>query len=478
MFVGTGSDTGKSFITTGFCRLLKKMGHAPAPFKAQNMSLNSFATFDGFEIGRAQAVQAVACGLSAHTDMNPILLKPSGQHQSQIVLHGKPLGNTTAKVYFDDDKKQLFKEAQKAFDRLRARYSPVVMEGAGSISELNLKHRDLTNMRMAAYADASVYLVADIDKGGVFATVYGTMALLEPWEKKLIKGVIINKFRGDAALFDKGRTMIESLIGVPVVGVLPYAKDIYIEEEDSMSLKSKPKTYTQGRVKVAVVQCPYLSNYTDFTVLERDDRVALYYSDDPVMIAEADIIILPGSKNTIADLQFMREQGIVQVLLNAFQKGKQIIGICGGYQMLGKTIADPHQVEGSIQKTIGLGIIPMDTVLKKGKQTQQVVFYFDTSKQPCKGYEIHCGDSTFRTPVDALLQVNGKPEGVQIKGCWGTYLHGFLDNALVVNALLAPFTQKTFDFDYERYKQDNYDRLATLIETHLDVDYILKTLKS
>ncbi|MEM6831969.1 MAG: cobyric acid synthase, partial [Bacteroidota bacterium] len=242
MIVGTASDVGKSLVVTGICRWLLNKGYQPAPFKAQNMSLNSFATHDGLEIGRAQAVQAEACKISCTTEMNPILLKPSSHHTSQIVLNGKPIGDQTAKAYFlGNDKEKLFEEAKKSFNKLSDQYQPIVMEGAGSISELNLKHRDIVNMRMAQAAEACVYLVADIDKGGVFGSVYGTIELLEDWEKKLLKGIIINKFRGDITLFQKGRQMMEELTGYPVLGVLPYDSDVYLEQEDSVALKEKNK---------------------------------------------------------------------------------------------------------------------------------------------------------------------------------------------------------------------------------------------
>lgn len=264
MFVGTGSDVGKSLLVTGVCRIFKQLGYAPAPFKAQNMSLNSYATPDGLEIGRAQAVQAEACGIPCATEMNPVLLKPSSKNSSQVILHGKPIGDQTAKSYFlGNNKAELFTEVKKAFRKLSERYNPIILEGAGSISELNLKHRDIVNMRMAEVANANVYLVADIDKGGVFASVYGSIALLEPWEKALVKGIIINKFRGDADLFKEGKTIIEKLTGVPVIGIVPYAKDIYIEEEDSLGLAKKNFNTTTNLVNIAVVLLPYLSNYTD-----------------------------------------------------------------------------------------------------------------------------------------------------------------------------------------------------------------------
>ena len=308
MFVGTGSDVGKSIIATGFCRIFLQDGYHPAPFKAQNMSLNSYATPDGLEIGRAQAVQAEAAGIPCHTDMNPILLKPQSDHTSQVVLNGKPVGNQSAGSYFrQEGREELRREVHAAFDRLAAKYSPIVMEGAGSVSEMNLRKIDLVNMPMAMYAKADVILVADIDRGGVFASVYGSIMLMTEEERKHVKGIIINKFRGDIELFKEGVKIIEDLCHVPVLGVVPYFTDIHIEEEDSVALSQRTKVKGQRskvkgqrtKVNIAVVLLRHMSNFTDFDVLEQDERVHLYYTNNPADIEEADIIILPGSKSTI-----------------------------------------------------------------------------------------------------------------------------------------------------------------------------------
>ena len=290
MFVGTCSDAGKSVINAAFCRIFKQDGYQPAPFKAQNMSLNSYSTPEGGEMGRAQVVQAEACGISPHTDMNPILLKPTNDKSSQVVLNGKPVGNMSAKDYFgiQNQKEELFKEAIEAFKRLEARYNPIVLEGAGSISELNLRDRDITNMRMAIAAGASTYLVADIDRGGVFGSVYGTIALLRPEERVLMKGVIINKFRGDASLFEEGRRLLKELTGIPVVGVIPWFRDIKIEEEDSVALDMKNNTYKDGKINVAIILLKRMSNFTDFDVLEMDPRFNPYYTNNIDEIEKAD----------------------------------------------------------------------------------------------------------------------------------------------------------------------------------------------
>ncbi len=479
MFVGTGSDVGKSMMVTGICRLLKRKGYAPAPFKAQNMSLNSFVTPDGLEIGRAQAVQAEACKIDCSTDMNPILLKPSGANKSQVVLHGKPIGDQTIREYFlGDNKVHLLEEALSAFSRLQNRYNPIVLEGAGSISELNLKHRDIVNMRMAKAANAHVYLIADIDKGGVFASVYGSIALLEPWEKQLVKGIIINKFRGDVSLFEEGKTILEKLTGIPVLGIVPYAKDIYIEEEDSVALQTKNNAAQEGKVNIAVVLLPYISNYTDFNVLEKDPRTHLYYADTPERIKDADVIIIPGSKNTIQDLLFLRQKGIAETILVAHQAGKKIIGICGGYQMLGKYVEDPLGVETEIKAIPGLGILPIATQLTAKKTTIQCNFTFKEYGETCSGYEIHMGETISET--EAPLNIIGEAtEGFLQGNCWGTYIHGILDNAVVIEDLLSTFSVEKRDtiFDYQAYKEENYDKLADLLEEHLDIEAMVSEMQ-
>ena len=290
MLVGTGSDVGKSILATAFCRIFRQDGYRPAPFKAQNMALNSFATPEGLEIGRAQAVQAEAAGIPCHTDMNPLLLKPQSDHTSQVVLNGRPIGNRSAYEYFRrEGREELRGEVCAAYDRLAARYNPIVLEGAGSISEINLRDTDLVNMPMALHAGADVFLVGDIDRGGVFASVYGSLALLRPEERRLVKGIFVNKFRGDLRLFESGVKMMEDLCGIPVLGVIPYYKDIVIEEEDSVSLAAKSMEARQGKVNVAIVLLRHLSNFTDFNALEQDPRVHLFYTNNTRELAKADI---------------------------------------------------------------------------------------------------------------------------------------------------------------------------------------------
>ncbi|BDS11186.1 cobyric acid synthase [Aureispira anguillae] len=481
MFVGTASDVGKSVLCAGICRLLKQDGYHPAPFKGQNMSNNSYATPDGLEIGRAQAVQAEAAQILPQTDMNPILLKPSSNQTSQLVINGKPCGKQSAFSYFKkDNRAKLFEVVLEAFNRLNKNYAPIVIEGAGSISELNLKSRDITNMRLAIACDAATFLVADIDKGGVFASVYGSIALLSPEEKQQIKGIIINKFRGDIRLFEDGKKIIEELTGIPVVGVVPYFKDIYIEEEDAVSLAQKSTVSKKNAINIAVVLLERISNFTDFNRLERDSRVHLYYSDVPSEIEQADIIILPGSKNTIADLINIRKKGLVRSIYQAYQKGKKIIGICGGYQMLGQSIEDPYQVEGTQRSIPGIGLLPIQTVMEKEKTTVQCQFKFKGLKDWCKGYEIHMGVST---PVAGLPQPlnelkNGKKEGYFLnQACWGSYIHGIFDNPAIIDDLLEGLThQKETPIDSERFKNEQFDKLATVLRESLDIEYIKSTI--
>jgi adenosylcobyric acid synthase len=479
MFVGTASDVGKSVIATGFCRILKQDGYGPAPFKAQNMSLNSYVTPDGLEIGRAQAVQAEAAGIPCSSDMNPVLLKPTGDSMSQLVLHGKPAGNQSAWEYFmQHDKAALWEEVKAAFDRLSQRSNPVVMEGAGSISELNLKRRDITNMRMALHAGAAVYLVADIDKGGVFGSVYGTLALLPPEEKALVKGIIINKFRGDARLFEGGRAQLEQLTGVPVTGVLPYYRHIHIEEEDSVALPQKQRAAQPGVLNIAVVLLPHLSNFTDFLLLERTEQLNLYYTDSAQELGKADIIIIPGSKNTIADLQHIRANGIAAAIQQARQRGRVVIGICGGYQMMGLTVADPHGVEGPPRTEPGLALLPVHTVLATEKTTQRRRFRFGEDGPWCEGYEIHMGQTTTEQPRPLAYTDDHSPDGYRLSAaCWGTYMHGILDNSSVVQHLLQQCGRDIPLFDYPAFKERQYDLLAQHIRQHIDLPAIYHSLK-
>lgn len=480
MLVGTGSDVGKSVLCTGLCRIFLQDGYRPAPFKAQNMALNSYATPDGFEIGRAQAVQAEACKLPPHTDMNPLLLKPNSEHTTQVVLNGKPIGNRSAYAYFrKEGREELRTAVNEAFDRLSARYNPVVMEGAGSVSEINLRDSDLVNMPMARHADADVILVADIDRGGVFASCYGSVMLQTPEDRKRIKGIIINKFRGDIRLFEEGRKMIEELCGVPVLGVVPMFHDIVIDEEDSVALEKKQTSLSEHKVNVAVVLLRHISNFTDFNILERDERVNLFYTNNVSDIERADIIILPGTKATLDDLYELRRNGVAKAIIRAHHDGKQVIGICGGYQMLGQTVNDPDGIEGSVASLPGLGLLNIDTTMTADKTTEQVEFSFEG--QRCVGYEIHQGRSTWSREGKA----SSLPSVVREGTCMGTYIHGFLDNMAVLDYLLSPFadqastdSQAVVQESVEEFRNRQYDLLADHLRQYVDIDKLYAILTS
>ena len=484
MLAGPGSDVGKSIIATAFCRIFRQDGYNPAPFKAQNMALNSFATPDGFEIGRAQAVQAEAAGVTCHTDMNPLLLKPQSDHTSQVVLNGKPIGNRDAYDYFrKEGREELRTEVNAAFDRLAAKYNPIVMEGAGSIAEINLRETDLVNMPMAKHAKADVILVGDIDRGGVFASVYGSLMLLEPDERKLVKGIIINKFRGDIRLFEPGVKMLEQLCGIPVLGVLPYYKDIHIEEEDSVSLASKSLKAEQGMINIAVVLLRHISNFTDFNVLERDPRVHLFYSNNPEELAKADIIIIPGSKSTIDDMHELWRNGAAQAILKAHRNGSSVLGICGGYQMMGQRILDPYHIEGDVEMLPGLGLLPAVTEMGTEKVTRQTKFSLYGRSEIMSGYEIHMGttvriDGSTASPLNKLE--DGNTDGFMVSPtCMGTYIHGILDNQPFIDFLLEPHIQKTKSletFDYHKFKEQQYDKLAEHARQYLNIPLVYDIL--
>lgn len=477
MLAGTGSDVGKSILATGLCRIFLQDGYHPAPFKAQNMALNSYATPDGLEIGRAQAVQAEAAGIPCHTDMNPLLLKPNSDHTSQVVLNGKPVGNKSAYEYWRNDP-ALREEVHAAYDRLAAKYNPIVMEGAGSISELNLRDHDLVNLPMARYADAAVILVADIDRGGVFASCYGSIKLQTPEDQQRIKGIIINKFRGDLRLFDEGRKMLEEICGVPVLGVVPYFKDIFIDEEDSVALekKSLPSNGGAGSISIAVVLLRHISNFTDFNTLERDPRVNLFYTNNVSDLSRADIIILPGTKATLDDLMELRRNGCAQAIQRAHRDGKMVIGICGGYQMLGQTVSDPDGIEGAIPSLPGLGLLPIHTTMTPEKTTRQVTFKFNG--HDCQGYEIHQGVSD---TSEAILQTDH---------CIGTYIHGFLDNAPVIEHILKGTmkgeevknenvkSEKCKELSPAEFKEVQYNKLADHVRRYVDIPRLYELLES
>lgn len=474
MLAGTGSDVGKSIIATALCRIFVQDGYSPAPFKAQNMALNSYATPDGLEIGRAQAVQAEAARVPCHTDMNPLLLKPNSEHTTQVVLNGKPIGNRSAYDYFrKEGREELRRSVCDAFDRLALRHNPIVMEGAGSISEINLRESDLVNMPMARHAGAKVILVADIDRGGVFASAYGSVMLQTPEDRQRIRGIIVNKFRGDLRLFEKGRQMLEDVCGVPVLGVVPMFKDIVIDQEDSMDVPTSHKEGRQGCLAVAVVLLRHISNFTDFNMLERDERVNLFYTNNVKDIEQADIVIIPGTKATLDDLMELRRNGVAQAIVRAHKASKMVIGICGGYQMLGQMITDPDGVEGSIARLPGLGLLNTTTQMTAGKVTRQVEFDFNGER--CQGYEIHQG-VTRHTDGEATASL---PQVLTEGNCIGTYIHGFLDNPPVIDYILhstTPHHPHSEEVSIADFKDRQYDLLADHVRKYVDIDKLYEIL--
>ncbi len=494
MFCGTASDVGKSVITAGFCRCLAKRSIMVAPFKSQNMSLNSFVTPEGGEIGRAQATQALACDISPHTDMNPILLKPNSDTGSQIVVQGKPVGNMNVAEY-DAYKPIVFPKVRESFERLRDAYEFIVIEGAGSIAEINLRHNDIANLKVALMARCPVILIADIDRGGVFAQIVGTIDLLEPQERPYIKGVIINKFRGDATILSPGIDFIQERTGVPVLGVLPWLPDLSLPAEDSVMLGHQPKVVNilanQKRIHIGVLKLPRISNFTDFDSLQAEPDVLLSYIEMPGQIDGLDVIIIPGSKSTIADLFFLMERGLYDAILGF--KGR-IIGICGGYQMLGLRVLDPGAVESQITEATGLGLLPVETELLLEKETHQALAYLEESGHviapDCNGvlsgYEIHMGLTTHVTtprPFSRIfrrgeISVNIEDGSVSSDGrVFGTYLHGIFDNArfreIYLNGIRLQKGMLLRRGAQKKAQDDPYDRLASHMEQHLDMKQIL-----
>jgi len=483
MFVGTGSDVGKSVINAAFCRILLQDGYSPAPFKAQNMSLNSYPTPDGLEIGRAQAVQAEACGIPCRVEMNPVLLKPTSDQSAQVVLNGKPTGNQSAQEYFfGSDRNELFDEVMKSFYKLQVDYNPIVIEGAGSISEVNLWKKDIVNMRVAVGTNATTFLIADIDKGGIFASVYGSIKLLPSEEKKQIKGIIINKFRGDIKLFEDGKKIIEELTGVPVVSVIPYYRDIFIEDEDSVVLDKKHGKQLSNKTNIVVVLLKHMSNFTDFNVLERIPEVHLFYTHDADDILNADIVIIPGSKNTIHDLMYLRKTGLASAIITAHENGKSVYGICGGFQMMGTVINDPFHVEGNVGNIPGLGILPVSTTLTQEKTTEQCNFTYRNTNKDFRGYEIHMGETTFNENSNAnyLCNISDKSSD----GCfvnnktWGTYIHGIFDNIHIIQDIVKSTGESVSqDFDVDVFKEKQYNKLADLVRENTEMEKFYDLVK-
>ncbi|WP_309121120.1 cobyric acid synthase [Paenibacillus sp.] len=495
MIQGTASDVGKSLIVTALCRILTNDGYRVAPFKSQNMSNNSHVTPDGREIGRAQAVQADACRVPATTDMNPILLKPTGERRAQVVVHGKPLRDYDAIDYREKYLPTAERFVREALDRLRAARDVVVMEGAGSPAEVNLRDRDIVNMRAAAWGDAPVVLVADIDRGGVFASIVGTMAILRPEERDRVKGFIINKFRGDPALLTDGLDWLEKETGKPVLGVVPMLHDVGLEDEDAASLDNKLRTRADPArdLDIAVLRLPRLSNFTDVDALAGEPDASVRYVSRAEELGSPDAIVIPGTKNALMDLAALRERGLDAAVRRYAAAGGRVAGICGGYQMLGLTLNDPHGVESSeaaTRRMEGLGLLPLETTYAREKRTIRVSGAFAgwpgeaapaAFELPVEGYEIHMGETAFREPVRPLFRFDdGSEDGAATEDgrVWGTYVHGIFDNdgfrRAWLNALrgdrgLAPLDAA---YRHREAREAAFDRLAEHVRSHVDMEAI------
>lgn len=478
MIQGTMSNAGKSLLAAGLCRIFKQDGYRVAPFKSQNMALNSFITKTGAEMGRAQVVQAEAAGIEPDVRMNPILLKPTTDVGSQVIVNGQVQGNMRAMEYYRR-KREFIPAVMEAYNSLAQEYDIIVIEGAGSPAEINLKATDIVNMGLAELVDAPVLLVGDIDRGGVFAQLYGTIALLEPQEQQRIKGTIVNKFRGDRAILQPGIDILEKICGVPVAGVIPYTH-VDIDDEDSLSTRFHTG---DGRkdIDIAVVKLPRISNFTDVSPLERFESVSVRYIERPDQLHQPDMILLPGTKSTIADLLWLRQSGLEAAICQQAARGCIVFGICGGYQMLGASVRDPLGVEAAgVTEIKGMGLLPMDTVFQGEKVQQQTSGVFgeipgalhSLSDMKYTGYEIHMGRS--RQQLAPLVNQGN---------VYGSYIHGIFDGAGIAQAIIGDLAaRKGIDpgtltvFDPERYKQEQYDKLADAVRGGLDMDFVYKVL--
>lgn len=503
MVQGTMSNAGKSLIAAGLCRIFHQDGYKTAPFKSQNMALNSCITSEGLEMGRAQVMQAEAAGISASVLMNPILLKPSSDVGSQVILNGEVFGYYSARDYFALRKK-LVPDILRAYRTLDSQYHILVIEGAGSPAEINLKDDDIVNMGMARMAGAPVLLVGDIDRGGVFAQLYGTVALLSQSERSMVRGFVINKFRGDKSLLDPGIRMLEEMTGIPVVGVVPYM-DIDVDDEDSLSdrLDIKHRMNT-GAADIAVIRFPHISNFTDMNTLSRVGKGALRYVDRPSELGTAAMVILPGTRNTIGDLLWMRQTGLEAQILKLHSRGASVMGICGGYQMLGEELSDPEGEEnGDGKSTVqrGMGLLPVRTVFGAAKTRSRVKGCFThvdgtlkgLSGLPFEGYEIHMG-KTFASgenarPLTELTASSGqdsarREDGTVCGEVLGTYVHGILDSPEAASAIVRGLEEKmginpkiSCVTDLEAFKASQYDKLAETLRRYMDIDRIYEILE-
>ena len=488
MVVGTTSHAGKSLLTTAICRIASRRGWRVAPFKGQNMALNAYVTANGGEIGYAQAVQAWAAGTHPTIEMNPILLKPQGDMTSQVILKGRAVGKVGAADYYEQYFEVGWQAIQDSLQHLSTEFDLIVCEGAGSPAEINLKHRDLTNMRVAKYLNAPTLLVVDIERGGAFAHVVGTLALLEPEERALIRGIIINKFRGMRSILQPGIEWLEQYTGIPVVGVIPWLEQVF-PAEDSLDLFERKTSASQGDLNITVLRLPRIANFTDFDPLESEPTVSVKYVSPKQDLGHPDAVIIPGTKTTIADLLLLQKTGMAEAIKNYAASGGTVLGICGGYQMMGQFLTDPDRLGSEYNRCEGLGLLPIKTMITDYKVTKQrqVTSNFPQSGLPVAGYEIHQGRSRLIEPDtmtdnykplfdDANLGLVDKDQLV-----WGSYLHGLFDNGAWRRAWLNRLRQQrglkslpTGIPNYREQRESMLDTLATIIEAHLNLNDILK----
>jgi adenosylcobyric acid synthase len=484
MIQGTSSDAGKSVLVTAFCRIFTRQGYRTAPYKSQNMALNSYITVDGYEIGRAQGVQAEACGIEATTQMNPILIKPTRDHESQIVVHGKPFRNMKAMAYRSEFFELGLEIIRDSYANLTGSFERIVIEGAGSPAEVNLNDRELVNMRVARMANAPVILVTDIERGGAFASLVGTLQLLEPEDRDRVIGVIINKFRGDKALLQPGLDWFENYTGKPVLGVIPYIPNLYIDAEDSLILDHLAlKKGSKVELDIVVIRYPRISNFTDVDPFQVEPDCRVRFVSSVHELGQPDLVILPGSKNTLEDLFFLRKQGLEEALVQLHQSGLWMVGICGGYQILGQRVSDPYEVESPIGEVDGLGFLNVNTVMAKEKKTVrstgQLVFG-DFSCQ-VSGYEIHMGETeNVGGSGSALISLDEHHDGIldQKAHLLGTYFHGIFHNDAFRWFFLNELRKKKglepmFDRpSFSKLREQAYDLIADTVREHVRMDWI------
>ena len=493
MFQGTGSSVGKSLMCAAVLRIMKQDGYTVAPFKAQNMALNSYATSEGLEMGRAQVTQAEAAMIEPSVKMNPVLLKPTSDRRSQVIFNGVPIGTMSAMEY-EQYKPRLREDIKRIYDELESTVDCVVIEGAGSPAEINLHDGDIVNMSMAKTADAPVILIGDINPGGVFAQLYGTVKLLPEDEQRRIKGLVINKFRGDVKILEPGLKQIEELLGIPVLGVIPMM-DIDIEDEDSVTERFDRQT-GGGPIQVAIVHLPHISNFTDFNILSTERSVSVRYVKRASELEGADIILLPGTKNTIEDLNWLKQHGLADEIIRHARRGGMVMGICGGYQMLGERLFDPNHTESRIPEIAGLGLMDFDVTFHESKTTVQshgsidcpVGWLSEHNGLMLDGYEIHTGTNDFREGCIPFLRLNGRDEvdGVvnAAGNIMGTYLHGIFDTGSFWRALVDHVRKEKGIQDeggevltMEEFRKREYDRLADGVRQNLDMDAVYKIIR-